>query len=302
MKIDIETLKKTKGIGNKTLERIIEQHNSEVDQSLDLPAAPKSMQLNENSLLVGEAVEIMRTSIPDKTIDMVLTSPPYDSLRKYNGYEFKHEQMLDEIYRVLKPGGVCVWIVGDAVVDGSETGSSFKQALYAKGIGFNLHDTMIYAKNNPIPLTHDRYEQQFEYMFVFSKKKPKTFNAITKRNKHAGKRKTGTHRKNTDELEQMNKLSTVKESSIENNIWFYSVNKGSTTKDEIAHKHPAIFPEKLAEDHILSWSNEGDVVLDPMCGSGTTCKMAKKNNRKFIGIDISEEYISIAEKRIKGEQ
>lgn len=302
MKIDVETLKKTKGIGDKTLERIIEQHKIDSKttmyyDNIKNKRTPKQFNIDINNIYQGESVEFMRNNIPDNSIDMVLTSPPYDNLRNYNGFEFDYEMMLDEIYRVLKDGGVCVWIVGDATVKGSETGTSFKQALYAKEIGFNLHDTMIYAKNNPIPLTHNRYEQQFEYMFVFSKGKPKTFNPITKKNKHAGKNKTGTHRKNTDQLEQMNKLTIVKYTSIENNIWFYSVNKGATTCDKIAHKHPAIFPEKLAEDHILSWSNEGDIVLDPMCGSGTTCKMAKLSNRRYIGIDVSQEYVELSKRR-----
>ena len=291
--IKLSDLRKVRGIGDKTIERIKETllQNRCTNRDEEVKYNP-NIDLKLNKFYVAESVEFMKANMPDNFVDLTVTSPPYDNLRKYKGFEFNYKAMLEELYRVTKAGGVVVWIVNDATIDGSETGTSFKQALYAKEIGFNLHDTMIYAKNNPIPLTHNRYEQQFEYMFIFSKGKPKTFNPIKKANIHAGKNKTGTHRLNSDSLKQMNKQEKVKDFSIKNNIWFYSVNKGSTTKDVIAHKHPAIFPEQLAEDHILSWSNKGDIVLDPMCGSGTTCKMAYLNNRNFIGIDMSEEYIN----------
>lgn len=292
-KIKISDLRKVSGIGDKTIERIKEQllQSEEKNQEIGIKNETK-INIELNKFYIANSVDFMKQNMQDNFVDLTVTSPPYDDLRKYNGFEFDYKAMLSELYRVTKEGGVVVWIVGDKTHKGSETGTSFKHALYAKKIGFNLHDTMIYAKNNPIPLTHNRYEQQFEYMFVFSKRKPKTFNPIMKENIHKGKSKTGTHRKKTDELEQMNKLEHVKDESIENNIWFYSVNKGATTKDLIAHKHPAIFPEEMAQDHILSWSNEGDIVFDPMCGSGTACKMAYFHNRKFIGIDMSAEYIN----------
>lgn len=302
--ISLSDLRKVNGIGNKTIERVkcqIDKTNESknVLEGVLQIQPPSDFKVPLNDIYCGESIEFMRRNIPNGSIDLTVTSPPYDNLREYQGYNFNHETMLDELYRVTKDGGVVVWIVGDKTDKGSETLTSFKQAIYAKEIGFNVHDTMIYAKNNPVPLTHNRYEQQFEYMFIFSKGKPKTFNPKTRETKHGGMKKTGTHRKNTDELEQMNKLETVKDKAIEYNIWFYSVNKGATTIDKIAHKHPAIFPEQLANDHILSWSNKGDIVLDPMCGSGTTCKMAKLNNRNFIGIDISEEYVDISKERLR---
>ena len=131
-----------------------------------------------NKIIQGDCLEVMK-SIPDKSIDMVLTSPPYDNLRDYKGYTFNFEGIAQEIYRVLKDGGVCVWIVGDATIKGSETGTSFRQALYFKEIGFNLHDTMIWYKTNPMPyIKKNCYTPCFEYMFVFSKGKPNTFNPI----------------------------------------------------------------------------------------------------------------------------
>jgi DNA modification methylase len=130
-----------------------------------------------NKIICGDCLEVMK-KIPDGSVDLVLTSPPYDNLRTYNGYNFDFEGIAKELHRVTKDGGVIVWVVGDATIKGSETGTSFKQALYFKEIGFNLHDTMIYHKNNYPPLTHNRYEQCFEYMFVFSKRYLKSFNPI----------------------------------------------------------------------------------------------------------------------------
>ena len=232
----------------------------------------------------------------DTSVDLTITSPPYDNLRDYKGYTFDFEAVAGELFRVTKEGGVVVWIVGDATVDGSETGTSFRQALYFIEIGFNLHDTMIYQKNNyPFPPSN-RYFGVFEYMFVFSKGNPKTFNPIRVRTKNkCGTRNT---RKKDGSLIKM-KYETGKEFRNKENVWIYTTGSNHSTRDKVAFKHPAIFPEQLAEDHIKSWSNEGDIVLDPMCGSGTTCKMALLNNRRFIGIDISEEYCDIANERIK---
>ena len=254
------------------------------------------MELNR---IYNEDCLIGMKKIKENSIDLTITSPPYDKLREYTGFTFNFEEIAKEIYRITKKGGVLVWIVNDSTVKGSETGTSFKQALYFKDIGFRLHDTMIFAKNNPLPLTHNRYEQQFEYMFVFSKDKPKTFNPIKKRNKNYGKIKTGTHRKNKKDLANMsgsNKI--VKKDSIKNNIWFYSVNRGAISKDLSVHNHPAAFPEQLAIDHIVSWSNEGDLVLDPFIGSGTTAIASIETKRNFIGFDISREYCNLANERI----
>jgi len=248
-----------------------------------------------NKIYCGDCLKLMK-KIPDNYIDLTVTSPPYDNLRTYKGYIFEFKGIAKELYRIIKKGGVVVWVVGDATINGSETGTSFRQALYFKEIGFNLHDTMIYAKNNPIILTHNRYEQQFEYMFIFSKGKPKTFNPIKILNKTAGnkkqwKRTTGYYKYENMANRSRDEITIVKNEKNNFNIWYYNI--GCKTG------HPASFPEKLAQDHIISWSNKGDIVLDPMCGSGTTCKMAKKNGRKYIGIDVSKEYCEIAERRIK---
>ena len=236
--------------------------------------------------------------LPNECIDLTVTSPPYDNLRKYKGFEWDFEATAKELYRVTKKGGVVVWVVGDATIKGSETGTSFRQALYFKEIGFNLHDTMIWLKPNPTPTDPKclRYYNAFEYMFIFSKGKPKTCNYIKEKSKNAGKEFGSAPMKradgsNRDDRTEKLKGVKIKDYKIKSNVWEYAIGSG-VSKDKIAFKHPAIFPEKLAQDHILSWSNEGDIVFDPMCGSGTTCKMAYLNKRNFIGVDISEEYIN----------
>ena len=257
------------------------------------------------NLLHGDCLDLMG-NIPDKSVDLTVTSPPYDNLRTYNNKLVWNwdifTQIADHLFRVTKKGGVVVWVAGDATINGSETGTSFKQVLFFKEIGFNLHDTMIYAKNNYIPLTHNRYEQQFEYAFIVSRGKPKTFNPIMKKNKQVGKIKGGTFCHNGTNRTPRHRDVGVAKESIRPNIWFYNVGRMNSTKDIAAFNHPAIFPEKLAHDHIISWSNEGDTVLDPMMGSGTTGKMAKLLNRRFIGIEKDPEYFKIAVERIDREQ
>lgn len=251
------------------------------------------MELPINEVLAGECSEILK-AFPENSIDLTVTSPPYDNLRKYNGFVFPFEQIAQQLYRATKVGGVVVWVVADATIKGSETGTSFRQALYFKEIGFNLHDTMIYQADKP-PLTHNRYEQKFEYMFVLSKGKPKTFNPITDICNTVGRVRNrkgkffGLEKQNGSNHD---KVSETKETKIIGNVWKYPIGGANN------YNHPAKFPEKLAEDHILSWSNPGDIVLDPMCGSGTTLKMAKKNGRNFIGIDISLEYVELSRQRV----
>jgi len=244
-----------------------------------------------NQFLVGDAAKIMRDQIPNNFVDLTITSPPYDNMRSYKGFEFDYKGIFDQLFRVTKDGGVVVWIVGDSTKKGSESGSSFRQALYAKDIGFNLHDTMIYFKKGGLNSGSLKcYQQKFEYMFVFAKGKIKTHNLIKDRkNIHTEPRVKRKRQKNGQYKEQ---IVAIKEYGTRYNIWEYQTGKGHSTNDEVAFRHPAIFPDQLAKDHILSWSTQGDTILDPMCGAGTTCKMAWLNQRGFIGIDISEDYIN----------
>ena len=259
----------------------------------------------EVTLRHGDCLEAMAT-LPDGCIDLTVTSPPYDNLRTYNGYTFDFEGIARELYRVTKQGGVVVWVVGDATIKGSETGTSFRQALYFKDVcGFNLHDTMIYQRSRA-PLNHSRYEQHFEYMFVLSKGSPVKFNPKVEPCKQAGKSRAGITMRQAagnGQLALAHKTQgAVKSHKIAGNVWSYAVGNNGSATDRLAHKHPAIFPEQLAADHIASWSNPGDVVLDPFMGSGTTGKMALLAGRKFIGIEISEEYLAIASERIAAAQ
>jgi len=253
---------------------------------------------NLNKIICGDCVDIMK-SFEDESINLVVTSPPYDNLRNYKGYKFRFEEIVEQLFRVMKYGGVVVWVVNDATINGSETGTSFKQALYFMQKGFNLHDTMIFQKTNPIPqIYRKRYNNEFEYMFVISKGEVETHNPIMVDCLHAGLKLNGTTYKNysKDDQTRTKMANPVKDKKIKGNIWKYVV--GKNIEDQEAKEHPAPFPCQLVRDHILSWTNEGDIVLDPMCGSGTTCKVAKELNRKYIGIDISEEYCKIAEERI----
>jgi len=236
-------------------------------------------------------------NMPDNHIDLTVTSPPYDGLRTYNGYSFPFEDIAKELFRVTKKGGVIVWIVGDATVNGSETGTSFMQALFFKKCGFNLHDTMIYKTNKP-PMNARRYQSEFEYMFILSKGVPSKFNPILVPSLYPNVRHTGGHRtKDGKKTTHERKQDRTAEHKVSGNIWYFP--RSSKSGDEFSREHPATFPEALANDHIISWSNEGDLVYDPFAGSGTTGKMAILNKRKCIMSEISSEYCEIIKKRLK---
>ncbi len=235
--------------------------------------------------------------MPDDVIDMTITSPPYDDLRDYNGYHFPIEDITKGLFAKTKPGGVVIWVVADRTYNGSESLSSFEHAFAFREAGFRVHDTMIYAKNNPIPSDcGKRYRQAFEYMFCFSKGQPETFNPMTvaikqeKAFKSFRITKTGRNDLAHDHV-------APRERKV-NNIFFYNVGTSSSS-DKIAFKHPAIFPEKLVEDQILTWTNEGGLVYDPFMGSGTTAKVAGLLGRKWLGSEISSEYIEIATERLR---
>lgn len=249
--------------------------------------------METNYIHCGDNVEFMK-SLPDESVDLTVTSPPYDDLRAYNGYIFDFESVAKELYRITKDGGVVVWVVGDKTKNGSESGTSFRQALYFKEIGFRLHDTMIYEKSNPMPNAAKRYLQSFEYMFVFSKGAPQTFNPIMLPCKYAG---CGTSPRQWTENGELkgNGRRVISETKKASNIFTYTV--GNVGNGNVLH--PAVFPESLAEDQIKSWSNPGDVVFDPFMGSGTTAKMALLNDRNYIGCEISEEYVLIAKQRLE---
>ena len=252
-----------------------------------------------NQIINGNCVDVMQL-FPDNSIDLTITSPPYDNLRTYEGYNFPFEEIASQLFRVTKQGGAVVWVVSDATINGSETCTSFKQALKFVDVGFNLHDTMIFKKTNPVPqIYRKRYNNEFEYMFVFSKGRPKTINLICDRqNVESREDFNSTKRQQDGTLKKTNGYS-YGEQGRRTNIWRYYTGKNLTTKDQIAFKHPAMFPERLAGDHIKSWSNEGDIVLDPFMGSGTTAKVARALGRHYIGFEISAEYCDIIRQRLE---
>jgi len=248
--------------------------------------------MEQNKIYNEDCLDTMNR-MEDNCIDLTVTSPPYDNLRDYKGYTFDFESIAKELFRVTKDGGVVVWVVGDTTKNFCESLSSFRQATYfVKECGFKLLDTMIYYKQNYAPAypTLRRYANQFEYMFIFSKGRPSTFNPVMvdkveNRNGWSGfRQKDGSVKRKI--------VKTIGDKKQASNVWSYPVGFKNLG-------HPAVFPEQLANDHIISWSNENDIVYDPFMGSGTTAKMALKNNRKYIGSEISKEYCDIAEQRIK---
>lgn len=241
------------------------------------------------------------SSMSGDYVDLVITSPPYDNMRKYSGNTFdQFEKIAKELYRIMVNGGVIVWVVGDQTIKGNESGTSFRQALYFKDVGFNLFDTMIYQKPPRGAVGNNKgYWQAFEYMFVLSKGKPKTINLIVDRENKDTRNGDVSNKRMFDGSLKTVKRKGYSKTGRRTNIWQYLIGKGHSASDSIAHNHPAIFPEKLAHDHILSWSNEGDIVYDPFIGSGTTAKMALLNKRKYIGSEISKEYYNIAQERVE---
>ena len=257
------------------------------------------MDCPSNKVILGNCIDVMK-ELPTSCIDLTITSPPYDKLRDYSGYSFDFETTAKELYAITKQGGIVVWDVEDPVVNGSDSGPAFRQALYFKQIGFNLHDTMIYAKEGSALPDPTRYGQRFEYMFVLSKGKPKTFNPIVDvLNKRFGEVKSNCTVREKDGITYPRATRIVPEFSRRSNIWSYLVAYMHTTKDKFAYKHPAMFPEALVKDHIISWSNEGDLVFDPFAGSGTTLKVAKALNRAYLGVEISKEYYDLIMERLK---
>jgi len=261
--------------------------------TLELPA-PAPVRCSDwlDAIVCGDNCEIMR-SLPSESVDLVVTSPPYDDLRTYGGHSWDFYGVAWNLKRLLKPGGVIVWVVADQTKDGSETGTSMRQALHFQSLGLNLHDTMLYLTNKP-PLTHNRYEQSWEYAFVLSRGTPKTFNGL--------KRKTTTEgglpgrfmqTASDDKYSAAHKQSRTAEYTLRVNAWHYHSGHDSDNGE-----HPAPFPEGLAQDHISSWSNVGDVVLDPFAGSGTTLKAAKHLNRRYLGIELNPKYVEIIKNRL----
>lgn len=245
---------------------------------------------------VADCAQFMTEQMAAGSVPLTVTSPPYDNLRDYQGYSFDFDAIARGLYRVTAPGGVVVWVVGDRI-NGGKTLTSFRQGVAFQEIGFRMHDVMIYRKKNTPFMRSNAYTNCYEFMFILSKGSPRTFNPLTQKTVRHGVEKL-VHNKKADGINKKT-LGRLNEYKTRANVWEYAVGLGGTTNDKVAFSHPAIFPEKLAEDHIKTWSSAGDTVFDPMCGSGTVAKMAALNGRNFIGVDISSEYIEIARERLQ---
>jgi len=271
-----------------------------------------------NKIICGDCVDLMADLLPDNCIDLTVTSPPYDNIRSYEDHiqYFDFEAIADQLCRVTAKGGVIVWVVGDQTKDGTESGTSFSQALHFKKLGMLLHDTMIYKRGCPYP-PNVRYWQEFEYMFILSKGPPKTFNPLMQPKKESIEQRRvrssssfNSHNRGRDgELKPLDSRAIARiqnaaseTSRIRSNIWEFQQGGGKSSKDKIAYEHPAIFPEQLAHDHILSWSNPGDLCFDPMCGSGTVAKQSKLLKRNYLGFDVVQTYVDLANRRLDATQ
>jgi site-specific DNA-methyltransferase (adenine-specific) len=263
-----------------------------------LPAKDKIYYKDDSAVIYCADNRDVLPLFSDKAFDLVLTSPPYDKLRDYKGLDWNFETVAQLTTKTIAEGGILVWVVGDAYDNGSETGTSFKQALYFKELGLNLHDTMIYVKDSCSSPQSNRYQQMFEYMFVFSNGAPKTFNPIKIPTRGYKPSKSNTRRTKGEGKLQHFKYQQGKDTQTDSNIWCYGVGYMKSAKSAYIFEHPAIFPEALAYDHVSSWSNPDDLLCDPFLGSGTTAVAAKILGRKCIGIEISEKYCEIAAKRL----
>lgn len=267
--------------------------------------------MDRNKIVTGDCLDVL-PGIPAESVDLVLTSPPYDDLRTYESskrFDFPtFTKVADELVRVLKPGGIIAWNVNDQIVDGSRTLTSFKQCLHFCNYscpGILCHDIIIYEKagirypSNP----RIRYNQSFEFVFILSKGAPKTFNPlIDRKNKNIGKKITSTERKRDGKLKIKSGAlmgKTTPTHSMRTNVWRFPTGWGHSYDNEKLKGHPAIMHQRLAQDLILSYSNAGDLVLDPFCGSGTTCFVARENNRDFLGIEINPKYAEMARERVR---
>lgn len=245
-----------------------------------------------DAVICGDNCETL-AAIPAESVDLVVTSPPYDDLRTYGGHSWDFYGVAWLLKRVLKPGGVIVWVVNDATTDGSETGSSMEQALHFRRLGLRLHDTMGYITDKP-PMNDRRFQACWEYMFVVSKGAPKSWNPIKEKTLNPGKVWRRKFREADGSLKDSHHIKPCGDEKVRENLWYYPTHgKGDG--------HPAAFPLALAKDHIASWSNPGDLVLDPFAGSGTTLKAAKELGRRFVGIEINPEYVEICHRRIAQE-
>lgn len=260
----------------------------------------KKNTLPENQIICGDSVEILR-SFPDNSIDIVVTSPPYDAIRDYKGFSYDLHATGKEIQRVLKLGGVAVIVIQDQTKNFGKTLTSFRTILdWCDSFGFKLFETVIYRKYGAEGAWwNKRFRVDHEYIPIFLKgERPQYFNKehLKIPSKHGGKTLTGGGTRLTNGIRIATRAIKINLMKCRGTIWEYlTAGDGSRLK----HEHPATFPDKLPYDFIQCFCPEGGIVLDPFVGSGTTTVAAKNLGRRYIGIDIAPEYCAIAEKRMQ---
>ena len=254
----------------------------------------------KDKLIVGDCLNIMK-KIEENTFDLIVFSPPYDSLRKYNDYTFDLKKTGEQIFRVLKDGCLCAMVIQDQTKNFGKSLTSFRTAVdWVDRIGFKLFETVIYRKHGiEGAWWNKRFRVDHEYIHLFLKgEKPRYFNKDPLRipSKHGGKTMVGSGNRKTDGTTTKTTTIHVNKMKCRGTVWDY-LNAGD--KNKLKQQHPAVFPDKIPYDIISCFSPVKGLVLDPFVGSGSTCVMAKKLDRFYTGIDISSKYIEIAKKRLK---
>ncbi|MBR1921447.1 MAG: site-specific DNA-methyltransferase [Kiritimatiellae bacterium] len=252
-----------------------------------------------NKIICGDSAAVME-KFPDNSIDMVVTSPPYDSIRDYKGFSADLSKIGRETFRVLKEGGIAVVVIQDQTKNYGKTLTSFRLAIdWCDNAGFKLFECLIYKKLGAEGAWwNKRFRVDHEYMMVFLKgDRPAYFNKDPLKipSKHGGKVMTGGGTRLTSGIRIATRAIHINPMKCRGTVWAYeTAGDGSRLK----HQHPATYPDRLPYDFIQCFCPEKGIVLDPFMGSGTTALAAKSLKRFYVGIDISQEYVDLAERRV----
>ena len=260
------------------------------------------MQIQVNKIICEDNITYLKT-LPDECIDFVITSPPYDALRDYNGYKLDLHGLGVELLRVLKDGGICVMVIQDSTRDFAKSLTSFRTIVdWCDNIGFRLFECNIYNRQGTEGAWwKKRFRVDHEYMPIFLKgKRPQYFDKenIKIPSKHGGKIMTGANIRTKNGQTGSRKVK-INPTKCPGTVMTFGNTCGGESK--LKSKHPAVFPNMLAYDMIECFCPEDGTVLDPFNGSGTTTLAAKCLGRNYIGIDVSEEYNKIARERLETE-
>lgn len=250
-------------------------------------------------LSIADAIEHASTLASD-SVDLVLFSPPYDGVRDYRGnWTLDLPALGSELLRVVKDGGFAVMVIADGTKNQRKSMTTFRTAVAWEDAGWSLFESVIYSRDGrPGAWWATRFRVDHEHILMFYKgKRPRPVthhDGLRVPSKHAGKKWTGTQRLTDGTLVKTS--ATVAADKCRGTIWHYATSnsEGNRTKA----KHPATFPDALARDVILALSAPGDVVYDPMMGSGTSVVIAAQEGRRWLGNDFFAEYVEIAQQRL----